>query len=492
MSDLSDSKRLRDRLGAEWAGQVQALEDRFLAGRASAAAGRAGAAGRGGAPAAPLRAPDAGAALDYDVLLAGGGLSLLYAVALASRGFRVAVADPRGAGRGHREWNASAAEVQALAALIDRPEDLIVARYARGVVRFAGGPDHPVRGVLDAAIDAQGLLDRLKQRALALGATLLDGQAVGALASGRHGVAAQVGAGVVTARLVLDGRGAASPLARWDLVCPTVGGVLAGLEHDPEVGEILVTVDGARDGIQPIWESFPGRSGELTTYLFEYREPRALEPRPLTGLYLRFFESLPRYKPGAARLLRPAFGFIPACSRLRTRATAPLHRVLLVGDAAGRHSPLTFCGFGSALRSFGPVTARVALLLEEDRLDRRSLSSCWTEPGSLAIHGAMALMMIDRGGLGTARDPQAINRLLEAAFTALESQGEEAFRAFLQDGAQPGSVARMLRDTARARPGVYGAALRNLRPAELAALLARFASFAIGARRPAPLPRVNA
>lgn len=476
MNDLSDSGRLRDRVGAEWAAQIEALEDRFLLAR------------RAPVPAAPgpgLRAPDAGAALDFDVLLAGGGLSLLYAVALAGRGFRVAVADPRGVGRGHREWNASAAELQALLPLIEDPEQLIVARYSRGIVRFAGGPEHAVRGVLDVAVDAQGLLDRLRARALALGVTLLEGEAVGAIEPGRHGVVAQVGPRAVTARLLLDGRGAASPLARWDLVCPTVGGVLAGLEHDPEVGEILVTVDGAAGGVQPIWESFPGAGGALTTYLFEYREPRALEARPLTALYLRFFESLPRYKRGEARLLRPAFGFIPACSRLRPRPTAPLDRVLLVGDAAGRHSPLTFCGFGSALRSFGPVSEAIALRLAEDRLGRRALSSCWTEPGSLAIHGAMALMMIDRGGLDTARDPQAINRLLEAAFAALESQGEEAFRAFLLDSALPRSVVRMLRDTARALPHVYGAALRNLRAPELAALLLRFASFAAAGGGPA-------
>ena len=158
-----------------------------------------------------------------------------------------------------------------------------------------------------------------------------------------------------------------------------------------------------------------------------------------------------------------------------------MDRVLLVGDAAGRHSPLTFCGFGSALRSFGPVSTRIARLLGEDRLDKGLLASCWTEPKSLAIHGAMALMMIDRGGLGTARDPQAINRLLEVAFAALEAQGDAAFRAFLQDGAEPRSVVTMLRDTARAMPSVYGAALRNLRAQELAMLAARFASFAMRA-----------
>lgn len=467
MSDLVDSQNLIRWLGPEWAGQVTALEDRFRADARTAAVQ------------AP-RAPDAGTALDVDVLVAGGGLSLLYAVELAGRGFSVAVVDPRGVGRGHREWNVSARELEALRPLLgDGLDALLLARYDRGIVRFQGGEEHTVRGVLDVAVDAQGLLDRLRALALSRGVRLVEGERVSGLASSAHGVTAQVGDGTMTARLVLDARGAASPFASWDLVCPTVGGVVRGLEFDKTVGEILVTVDGASGGLQPIWEGFPGRDGELTVYLFEYGEPAALGPRPLTSLFARFFETLPRYKRGHAELVRPAFGFIPGHSRLRKTQTSPQDRVLLVGDAAARHSPLTFCGFGSALRSYGPVSARIARLLGDDRLSRGLLETVWTDAPALALHGAMALMMIDRGGLGTARDPQMINRLLEAAFAALERQGEEVFRDFLQDRAERRTLLRVLRQVARAQPAVYGAALKNLRAPELLALVARL--FAPGA-----------
>ncbi len=477
---MSDSAGLSD----QQKGQVEALEARWAERRGQGSV-------QGQESSALLRAPGPGTLLDLDVLLAGGGLSLLYAVALAERGFRVAVADPSGVGKGHREWNASLPELRALEQALgtSQLEELIVARYQRGIIRWHGKPTRTVHGVLDAAIDAQGLLDKLRARALALHVRLLDQQSVGAVASGAHGVTAQVGAQQLTARLLLDGRGAASPHARWDLVCPTVGGVLRGLaegvdddEVDPNVGEILVTVEGAHNGLQPIWEGFPGRSGEFTAYLFEYTEPRRLGPRPLTELFERFFATLPRYKRGQAQLVRPAFGFIPAYTRLRPRPTAPVDRVLLVGDAAGRHSPLTFCGFGCALRSYGPVSARLAELLERDQLNRSSLATAWRgESGSLSVQGALALMMIERGGMRTAQDPQAINALLDAAFGALAAQGDEVFRGFLQDRATPGQVWRMLRETARALPQVYGLALRNLSSRELLAFGYRLAAFSLGA-----------
>ncbi len=472
---------LAERLGRAGADEVEALERRFRERRT--------------APAEPPRAPEAGATTDYDVLLAGGGLSLLYAVTLARRGLRVAVADPRGVGRAHREWNASLPELAPLLAegVLDRAglEQVIVNRYRAGLIRWRGSAPLLVEGVLDVAVDAQRLLDLLRARARGLGVHLLDGEAVLAHASGPGGVATLLGAEspgrrsrTLTARLLLDGRGAASPHARWDLVCPTVGGVLEGLaegtapdEVDPTLGEILVSVDGASGGTQPIWEGFPGAPGRFTTYLFEYTEPRRLGARPLTDLFVRFFETLPRYKRGAARVVRPTFGYIPAYTRLRPRPTAPADGVLLVGDAAGRHSPLTFCGFGAALRSFGPVSDRVALLLERGDLSRRALGRVWEEHPSLSVQGALALMMIDRGGLGSARDPEVINRLLGASFGALAAQGEGALRGFLQDQATPRSLVRMLTGTAASLPEVYRLALRNLTFAELLAFAVRLAAF---------------
>src|SRR4051794_30484478 len=49
--------------------------------------------------------------MDFDVALAGGGLSLLYAAYLARAGYKVAVVDRGRIGRGHREWNVSRREL---------------------------------------------------------------------------------------------------------------------------------------------------------------------------------------------------------------------------------------------------------------------------------------------------------------------------------------------------------------------------------------------
>ena len=86
------------------------------------------------------------------------------------------------------------------------------------------------------------------------------------------------------ARLLMDGMGAISPLAQLRYqgqpfagVCPTVGTIVSGLaagagrgQHDPDVGDILVSVAGAQHNRQLIWEGFAGRDDELTVYVFYY------------------------------------------------------------------------------------------------------------------------------------------------------------------------------------------------------------------------------
>ena len=237
------------------------------------------------------------------------------------------------------------------------------------------------------------LLTQLRERASAAGAVLLDYHELAGYRAGSDGVtivlqptseSAQATKRsvlqaitrkprVLRARLLIDGLGAASPHAQFDLCCPTVGGVMDDLaigsdplEMDPEVGEILVTTEGIEQRRQHIWEGFPTVSAlsdahstrRMTIYLFYYLRSDALSehgPLPLLSLYERYFETLPRYKRGPLRLVRPTYGYIPAYTRLGPMPASPCERVFLVGDAAGRHSPLTFCGFGSMIRSFLPI-----------------------------------------------------------------------------------------------------------------------------------------
>jgi lycopene cyclase CruA len=417
----------------------------------------------------------------YDVALAGGGLSLLYGALLARAGKKVVIFDRRKIGCGHREWNISRAELAPLSESglfsVEEVGKLIQLEYDRGIVRWHGGGTWPVRGVLDCVVDAQGLLDRLRGLAERAGATLLDEHALTGYRVGPRGVAIDLssknGPVTVEARLLVDGTGAASPHAAFDLACPTVGGVLRDLstghevdQVDPTVGEILVSTEGLDEGRQHIWEGFPGPGGRFTTYLFYYAEPPALGDHPLLDLYERFFRTRPRYKRGDATVEKPTYGFIPAYSRLREIPVAPSDRVVLVGDAAGRHSPLTFCGFGSAIRSFLPVSRAIGKCLDEDRLSQRALEAVWSEPASLRVMGGLTLMMVDRDG--ATRDPDAINQLLDAAFASLAELGDEVYAAFVRDQIGARDFLRFMRRTASKHPGIYRAVFSRLSPSEIA------------------------
>lgn len=422
--------------------------------------------------------PDRGATLDFDVLVAGGGLSLFYAAYLARRGLKVAVFDRGEIGRTHREWNCARRELAPLveAELFTTAEAdaLVEVEYREGLCRWHGGGTYPVREVLDCVITAQPLLSGLRARAEAAGATMLSHHALVGYARGAGGVEVRLEGGRrLTGRVLLDATGAASPHARFDLCCPTVGGVLADLsrgdapdELDPLRGEILVTTEDVEDGRQHIWEGFPGPRDVLTTYLFYYEEPSRLPPRPLLSLYERFFATLPRYKRGPARLARATYGYIPAYTRLRPMPAAPSDRVLLVGDAASRHSPLTFCGFGSMLRSFKPVSDALLACLAEDRLSRRALAACWEEPAALRVMGGLTLMMTERPG--HVRPPGDVNALLDQSFATLHEMGQEIYAAFVRDEIGFKDFVAFMQATAKKRPTIYDEVFAHLTRAEIA------------------------
>jgi lycopene cyclase CruA len=437
--------------------------------------------------------PDRGATPDFDVVLAGGGLSLVYAAYLARRGMRVAVFDRRRIGCGHREWNISRAELRPLVAsgLFSDEEvrRLVLLEYDHGIVRWHGGGTHAVKGVLDCVVNAEWLLDELRGRAERAGAVLLDHHGFAGYRVGDGGILVQLHNRLmqphqITARMLLDGLGAASPHAAFDLCCPTVGGVLAGLEQgddalavDARRGEILVSTEGIEEERQHIWEGFPGPGGALTTYLFYYTEPQRLPARPLLSLYERFFSTRPRYKRGDGRLSKATYGFIPAYSRLKAMPVAPRPRVLLVGDAAGRHSPLTFCGFGSMIRSFLPVADGLLRCLERDALDPRSLAAVWADPPALSVMGALTLMMVPGRRRGLAADD--VNQLLDAAFATLAEQGNDAYAAFVRDEIGFRDFLTFMRRTAKRRPSIYDEVFAQLTPGEITRWTARFAQLAL-------------
>ena len=220
-----------------------------------------------GSPPAPIG--------EFDVVLAGGGLSLIYAAFLSMRGLRVAVFDRRQIGCGHREWNISRKELLPLyqSGLFSEEEvrRLVLMQYRTGICRFGDGDSYAVSGVLDCVVDAETLLHALCDRCERQGVTMLPFRSLVGYELVPGGVEVTVrstqGAAHeerLRARLLIDGLGAVSPHARFDLCCPTVGGVMddlaigsGPLEMDPEVGEILVTTEGVEEQRQHIWEGFP-------------------------------------------------------------------------------------------------------------------------------------------------------------------------------------------------------------------------------------------
>jgi lycopene cyclase CruA len=330
--------------------------------------------------------------------------------------------------------------------------------------------------VLDHAIDGEAYLAALRRKAEGYGARLLDRHTIEAAGVGPGGarVIARDAAGhaiEISARLLIDALGAASPHAQVDLGCPTVGGILDGLEPgeapdqvNPRVGDILVTTEHREEGRQHIWEGFPGRHGELTTYLFYYARAGALPPRPLLSLYGRFFRTLPRYKRGEPRVKRLTYGIIPGWSRLRPSRTSPAPGLLLVGDAAARHSPLTFCGFGSMVRTFLPLGDGLLGALAAGDVRSARLEQISPDLPLLRGVGALALLMAEPRG---ATDPAATNRLLDAAFGSMYRGGDAFYGSLLRDEMSARSFAVFLQRVSLLRPEVYRDVSRYLGPAEL-------------------------
>jgi lycopene cyclase CruA len=212
--------------------------------------------------------------------------------------------------------------------------------------------------------------------------------------------------------------------------------------------------------------------------VFHYARADELPPHPLLSLYGRFFRLRSRYKRGASEntyragawtdgvsLERLTYGIIPGWSRLTPAPSASVDGLLLVGDAAARHSPLTFCGFGSMVRSFLPIANGLVKTLDRGDLSSETLSSLAPEPEVLAGVGALALLLAKPR---RTVDPAATNRLLDAAFKSLYEAGEETYASLLQDRMSARRFAAFLLSTSRIRTEVYLDAWSFLSPREFA------------------------
>ena len=426
---------------------------------------------------------------EFDIIYAGGVLGLLHAATLAHRyGRSVMVFDAHVVGQTHRDWNISDEELRQFdaAGLFTSAEleAAIVNRYRSGFVKFHDAncaikaPPLWMDNVLDVAVDADSLLQlaarkvrQHKENALYDGLRFVRAYTQAERVVVETEEAATGRRRLFAARLFVDAMGTNSPPARQlnggraiTHVCPTVGTVARGFargnapnEVDFTVGEILVSNEDAADHRQLIWEGFAGspQRGDYTTYLFFYDAVDSPADKSLLELFERYFEKLPKYKrPGPQwRVQKPVFGYIPSVHQRgwRNEKRAAENRVLLVGDAAGLSSPLTFCGFGSHVRNLKRLTALTEQALKADALNAASLADINAYEPRVAQMSSLAEFMrpLPRS------KPQEINETMNAVMDALHALDENVRRELFQDRMTFAALKQLLGRTAKTYPRIF-------------------------------------
>jgi lycopene cyclase CruA len=435
---------------------------------------------------------------EFEIIYAGGGLGLLHAAVMSCRyKRRVMVFDALHVGQADRDWNISDDELHGLeSALLFTKAEIeaaVVNRYRSGFVKFhdkgsrVKTPPLWVDGVLDVAIEANKLLAvaAAKLEASETNSALMSGLRFVRCYIQPDGVLVEVEdtrtrkRRLFKARLFVDGTSENSPVSRqlndahsMTHIRPTVGTVARGFTRgtapdqvDFSVGEILVSKEDARDHRQLIWKGFSGNPArdEFTTHLFFYDAVDSPADKSLLALFERYFEQLPGYKRTGAqwRVVKPVFGYAPAFQgrglREQRRRTAE-DRVLLVGEASGQSSPLTFNGFGSHVRNLQAQTHLTELALKADLLDAASLSEINAREPRVAELSSFAEFLRP-----TPRSaPSTVNETLNAVMAALHSLDERVRHELFQDRMSFNALKRLLSRTAKLYPRIFQRAREHL------------------------------
>lgn len=427
---------------------------------------------------------------EFEIIYAGGTLGLLHATVMASKfGRKVLVFDAHIVGKTHRDWNISDEEMREFIRVeLFKKEELesaVLNRYETGFVKFFDGnsqvktPPLFMDNVLDVALEADSLLELAKKK---LEKTATASQII----NGLRFIRAHVQKDKViietecvitnrkrffAARLFVDSTGTNSPVSRQinngksiTHVCPTVGTVAKGLargnerdEVDFSVGEILVSTEDCTNDRQLIWEGFAGndKRDEYTTYLFFYDSVQSKADKSLLNLFEEYFEKLPTYKRKSSsfRVVKPVFGYIPSIHHhgwKNVKKTAT-DRIILVGDAAGLSSPLTFCGFGSHVRNLRRLTHLTELALKADCLDENSLSEINAYEPRVAQMSSLAEFMRPT----KSSKASAVNETMNAVMLALSKLDTKIRQDLFKDRISFASFKEVLKKTATLHPPVF-------------------------------------
>ncbi|HLM01366.1 MAG TPA: FAD-dependent monooxygenase, partial [Pyrinomonadaceae bacterium] len=431
---------------------------------------------------------DLNAEAEFDVVYAGGTLGLLHAAVMAcAHNRKVLVFDAHTVGKTHRDWNISDEELRELtAAGLFTPEEIekaVANRYRTGFVKFYEAnsriktPPLFMENVLDVALEADKLLDLAVRKLKKTGSEIINNLRFVHAYAQKEKVLVECRdektgkRRLFSARLFVDATGTNSPVSRQlnagksiTHVCPTVGTLAKGFQKGSEpdavdfsVGEILVSTEDISDDRQLMWEGFAGnpRKNEYTTYLFFYDSVDSRADKSLFRLFEEYFEKLPRYKTKTKgwKIVKPVFGYIPSIHHHGWRSVKKTasERILLIGDAAGLSSPLTFCGFGSHVRNLRKLTGLTEEALQADALDGKSLSEINAYEPRVAQMASLAEFMRP----AKKSPPTAVNETMNAVMMALSQLDGNVRREMFQDRISFANFRKLLRKTATIHPKVF-------------------------------------
>ncbi|HEY9877633.1 MAG TPA: FAD-binding oxidoreductase [Leptolyngbyaceae cyanobacterium] len=397
--------------------------------------------------------------VDWDVVICGGTLGILLGVALAQRGWRVALLE-RGQLKGRdQEWNISRrelAELTELGLLSEAElEGAIATEYNPARIQFGDGQPLWVRDVLNVGVDPVYLLETLKQTFLNSGGCLFEQTGFEAAHVHPNGVQVKAGAQSFTTRLLIDAMGHFSPIVRQaregrkpEAACLAVGTCAEGYAQN-DSGDLIVSFTPIRNQCQYFWEAFPARDGR-TTYLFTYLDAEC-DRISLETLFEEYWTLLPQYQNTPLTSLtvkRALFGFFP-CYR-NSPLTYPWGRLLPIGDASGSQSPLSFGGFGALIRHLPRLTYGIHEALQQDCLEAAALS--WLQPYQPNLSVTWLFQKSMSVGLSQKLPEQQINQMLSAIFADMAELGNPTLRPFLQDVVQFPALTKTLATTAIKHP----------------------------------------
>ncbi|MDT7541230.1 MAG: lycopene cyclase CruA [Acidobacteriota bacterium] len=452
-----------------------------------------------------------------EIVYAGASGLLHAAVMACCHDRRVVVFDERTEADGGRIWNVSAEELEGLARAglftKEEIEATIINRFRAGRVKFhdAGSrlkaPPLEVKGVLDAALDADRLLAvaalKIKARE---GCVVVEGARVVRVYVERHRVSvefenARGARALYAARLFVDTRGAASGVAQqlnegqaFTHVAPTVGtlarGFARGVESDRvdfQIADLMMSTEDSSRHRQLLWGGFgrDARREEFTSQLFFYDAVDSPADKSLLALFEQYFEKLPAYKRAGAhwRVVRPVFGYNAsrAMGGWRSRAPRSEDRVLLAHDGSTRANPFAPTGAGAALRDLRKSTHLTELALVADLLDAASLSEIASE-SPRAAHAAQLAEFL-RPTTSEREEPANVNETLNAVMAALHELDERVRRELFQDRLSFGALRSLLSRTVQLYPRILQRVREHLGARGTFLWLAHAAGVALSERR---------